>query len=215
MNIIFFGPPGAGKSTQAKRLADFYGIQHISTGDILRENIREGTEMGLAARAYMDRGELVPDEVIIGIVKNRLKEKDCSKGFILDGYPRTIPQAEALSVFLKEIDKPIDAVINLEVPDKVLVDRISKRFMCKCGESYHTVSNPSKKGNICDLCGAEIFQRADDNEEAVQKRLDVYKRQTQPLIDYYSKKGILITIDGDQAIDEVFQNIKAAIAKFA
>ncbi len=215
MNIILFGPPGAGKSTQAKRLADFYGIQHISTGDILRENIREGTELGLAARAYMDRGELVPDEVIIGIVKNRLKEKDCSKGFILDGYPRTIPQADALSVFLKEIGKHIDAVINLEVPDKVLVDRISKRFMCKCGESYHTVSNPSKKGNICDLCGAEIFQRADDKEEAVQKRLNVYKRQTQPLIDYYSKKGILVTIGGDQAIDEVFRNIKAVTAKFA
>ena len=191
MNIILFGPPGAGKSTQAKRLADFYGIQHISTGDILRENIREGTELGLAAKDYMDRGELVPDEVLIGIVKNRLMEKDCSKGFILDGYPRTIPQADALSIFLKEIDKHIDVVINLEVPDKVLVDRISKRFMCKCGESYHTVSNPSKKGNICDLCGAEIFQRADDKEEAVQKCLDVYKRQTQPLYRLLFKNRLL------------------------
>jgi adenylate kinase len=215
MNIILFGPPGAGKGTQAKKLVDFYGIPQISTGDILRANVREGTELGLAAKAYMDKGELVPDEVLIGIIKNRLKEQDCNKGFILDGYPRTIPQADALSGILDEICKPIDVVFNLAVPDEVLVERVSKRLMCKCGASYHTVSNPPKKDNICDLCGGEIFQRIDDREEAVQNRLNVYKKQTQPLINYYSKKGILVTLDGTKDINEVFEDIRAVLAKFA
>ncbi len=215
MNIILFGPPGAGKGTQAKKLVDFYGIPQISTGDILRANVREGTELGLAAKAYMDKGELVPDQVLIGIIKNRLKEQDCCKGFILDGYPRTVPQADALAVILKEIGKPINVVLNLEVPDEVLVDRISKRLMCKCGASYHTVSNPPKKDNICDLCGCEVFQRSDDREEAVQNRLNVYKKQTQPLIDYYAKQGLLVTLDGTKHIDEVFEDIKAVLAKFA
>jgi adenylate kinase len=215
MNIILFGPPGAGKGTQAKKLVDFYGIPQISTGDILRANVREGTELGLAAKAYMDKGELVPDEVLIGIIKNRLDSHDCCPGFILDGYPRTVNQADALSVILEEICKPIDVVLNLEVPDEVLVDRISKRLMCKCGASYHTISNPPKKGNVCDLCGAEVFQRVDDNEEAVQTRLNVYKKQTQPLIDYYAKQGILVSLDGTKEIDEVFEEIKAVLAKFA
>ena len=215
MNIILFGPPGAGKGTQAKKLVDFNGIPQISTGDILRANVREGTELGLAAKAYMDKGELVPDQVLIGIIKNRLKEQDCCKGFILDGYPRTVPQADALAVILKEIGKPINVVLNLEVPDEVLVDRISKRLMCKCGASYHTVSNPPKKDNICDLCGCEVFQRSDDREEAVQNRLKVYKKQTQPLIDYYAKQGLLVTLDGTKDIDEVFEDIKAVLAKFA
>jgi adenylate kinase len=215
MNIILFGPPGAGKGTQAKKLVDFNGIPQISTGDILRANVREGTELGLAAKAYMDKGELVPDQVLIGIIKNRLKEQDCCKGFILDGYPRTVPQADALAVILKEIGKPINVVLNLEVPDEVLVDRISKRLMCKCGASYHTVSNPPKKDNICDLCGCEVFQRSDDREEAVQNRLKVYKKQTQPLIDYYAKQGLLVTLDGTKNIDEVFEDIKAVLAKFA
>ncbi|HOW15349.1 adenylate kinase [Methanosarcina sp.] len=215
MNIILFGPPGAGKGTQAKKLVDFYGIPQISTGDILRANVREGTELGLAAKAYMDKGELVPDKVLIGIIKNRLKEADCKKGFILDGYPRTIPQADALEVILDEIEKPIDVVLNLEVPDEELVGRISGRLMCKCGASYHTVSNPPKKGNVCDICGAEVFQRADDKAEAVQNRLDVYKKQTQPLINYYKEKGILVTLDGTKDIDVVFKDIKAILAKFA
>lgn len=215
MNIILFGPPGAGKGTQAKKLVDFYGIPQISTGDILRANVREGTELGLAAKTYMDKGELVPDEVLIGIIKNRLDSDDCRPGFILDGYPRTVNQADALSVILKEICKPIDVVLNLEVPDEVLVDRMSKRLMCKCGASYHTISNPPKKDNVCDLCGAEVFQRVDDNEEAVQTRLSVYKKQTQPLIDYYAKQGILVSLDGTKDIDEVFEEIKAVLAKFA
>jgi len=215
MNIILFGPPGAGKGTQAKKLVDFYGIPQISTGDILRANVREGTELGLAAKSYMDKGELVPDKVLIGIIKNRLKEADCKKGFILDGYPRTVPQADALEVILDEIEKPIDVVLNLEVPDEDLVGRISGRLMCKCGASYHTVSNPPKKGNICDICGSEVFQRADDKAEAVQNRLDVYKKQTQPLINYYKEKGILVTLDGTTDIDVVFKDIKAILAKFA
>lgn len=215
MNIILFGPPGAGKGTQAKKLVDFYGIPQISTGDILRANVREGTELGLAAKAYMDKGELVPDQVLIGIIKNRLKEDDCKKGFILDGYPRTVPQADALETILSEIDKPIDVVLNLEVPDEVLVERVSGRLMCKCGASYHIISNPPKKDNICDICGSEIFQRVDDKAEAVQNRLDVYKKQTQPLINYYKEKDILVSLDGTKDIDEVFEDIKAILAKFA
>jgi len=216
MNIILFGPPGAGKGTQAKKLVDFYGIPQISTGDILRANVREGTELGLAAKAYMDKGELVPDEVLIGIIKNRLQEPDCEKGFILDGYPRTVPQADALAVILDEIDKPIDVVLNLQVPDEELVKRISGRLMCsKCGASYNKTFSPSKKEGICDICGGEIYQRADDKEDAVQNRLKVYKKQTQPLIDYYSKQGILVTLDGTKDINEVFKDIKAVLAKFA
>jgi adenylate kinase len=215
MNIILFGPPGAGKGTQAKKMVDFYGIPQISTGDILRANVREGTELGLAAKAYMDKGELVPDEVLIGIIKNRLKEQDCSKGFILDGYPRTVPQADALAVILDEIEKPIDVVLNLEVPDEVLVGRISGRLMCKCGASYHTISNPPKNNNICDICGGEVFQRADDKEDAVQNRLNVYKKQTQPLIAYYAKQGILVTLDGTKDMEKVFKDIKAVLVKFA
>ncbi len=163
----------------------------------------------------MDKGELVPDQVLIGIIKNRLKEEDCEKGFILDGYPRTVPQADALETILEEINKPIDVVLNLEVPDEELVGRISGRLMCKCGASYHVISNPPKKDNICDICGGEVFQRADDKAEAVQNRLDVYKKQTQPLINYYKEKGILVTLDGTKDIDEVFEDIKAILAKFA
>lgn len=216
MNLILFGPPGAGKGTQAKKMVDLYGIPQISTGDILRANVREGTELGLAAKAYMDKGELVPDEVLIGIIKNRLKEPDCEKGFILDGYPRTKPQADALAALLDGINKPIDVVLNLEVPDEELVERISGRLMCNnCGASYHRTFNPPKKEGVCDTCGGELFQRADDREEAVQNRLNVYKKQTQPLIDYYAEKGILVTLEGTKDINEVFEDIKAILTKFA
>ncbi|AKB50163.1 Adenylate kinase [Methanosarcina barkeri str. Wiesmoor] len=215
MNIILFGPPGAGKGTQAKKMVDNYGIPQISTGDILRANVREGTELGLAAKEYMDKGELVPDEVLIGIIKNRLKEQDCEKGFILDGYPRTIPQADALAVILDEINKPIDVVLNLEVPDEELIERISGRLMCNCGASYHRTFNPPKKDDVCDICGGKVFQRADDKEEAVKNRLNVYKKQTEPLIDYYTKQGLLVTLDGTKDIDEVFEEIKAVLKKFA
>ncbi|TFH05118.1 MAG: adenylate kinase [Methanosarcina sp.] len=215
MNIILFGPPGAGKGTQAKKLVDFYGIPQISTGDILRANVRAETELGLAAKAFMDRGDLVPDEVLIGIIKNRLNEPDCTKGFILDGYPRTLPQANALGVILEEIEKPIDIILNFEVPDEELVERTSGRLMCKCGASYHKTFNPPKKAGICDICGAEVYQRADDTEDAVKNRLEVYKKQTQPLIDYYKETGILITLDGTKDIDAVFEGIKGILAKFA
>ena len=216
MNIILFGPPGAGKGTQAKKLVDFYGIPQISTGDILRANVREGTELGLAAKAYMDKGELVPDDVLIGIIKNRLTEQDCIKGFILDGYPRTVPQADALAVILDEIEKPIDVVLNLEVPDEELIRRISGRLICsKCGASYNRTFNPPKKEGICDICEGEVFQRADDKEDAVQNRLSVYKKQTQPLIAYYAKQGILVTLDGTKDMRKVFKDIKAVLAKFA
>lgn len=215
MNIILFGPPGAGKGTQAKKMVDFYGIPQISTGDILRANVRAETELGLAAKAFMDRGDLVPDEVLIGIIKNRLNEPDCKEGFILDGYPRTLPQANSLGVILDEIEKPIDIVLNFEVPDKELVERTSGRLMCKCGASYHKIFNPPKKAGICDICGAEVYQRADDTKEAVKNRLEVYKKQTQPLIDYYKETGILITLDGTKDIDEVFEGIKRIMVKFA
>jgi adenylate kinase len=215
MNIILFGPPGAGKGTQAKKLVDFYGIPQISTGDILRANVGEGTELGFAAKAYMDKGELVPDEVLIGIIKNRLKEPDCKRGFILDGYPRTVSQADALEVILDEIDKPLDIVLNLEVPSKKLIERISGRLICRnCGASYHMIFNQPKKEGICDICGDEIYQRSDDKEESVQNRLNVYKMQTQPLIDYYLKKGILVTLEGNKDIDEVLEDIKAILVKF-
>jgi adenylate kinase len=215
MNIILFGPPGAGKGTQAKKMVDFYGIPQISTGDILRANVREGTELGLAAKAYMDKGELVPDDVLIGIIKNRLNEQDCEKGFILDGYPRTIPQADALSIILNEINKPIDVVLNLEVPAEELVERISGRLMCNCGASYHRILNPPKKDGVCDICGGHVFQRDDDKEEAVKNRLNVYKKQTEPLINYYSKQDLLVTLDGTKDINDVFEDINASLAKFA
>ncbi len=215
MNIILFGPPGAGKGTQAKKLVDLYGIPQISTGDILRANVSEGTKLGFAAKAYMDKGELVPDEVLIGIIKNRLKEPDCKRGFILDGYPRTVSQADALEVILDEIDKPLDIVLNLEVPHKKLIERISGRLICRnCGASYHRIFNQPKKEGICDICGDEIYQRSDDKEESVQNRLNVYKMQTQPLIDYYLKKGVLVTLEGNKDIDDVSEDIRAVLAKF-
>ena len=214
VDIVLFGPPGAGKGTQAQKLSQKYGIPQISTGDILRANVKEGTALGLEAKKYMDAGALVPDNVLIGIIKNRLLEADCKNGFLLDGYPRTIPQADALSGILDEIKKPIDVVINIVVPNSLLVERLAGRWMCSCGASHHEVFNPPKVAGTCDACGAKLFQRPDDTSEAVSNRLDVYQKQTAPLVDYYKAKGLLKDIDGTKDIDVVFAEIDKLVAPF-
>ena len=195
MKLIFLGPPGAGKGTQAVKIAERYGIAHISTGDMLRAEMREGTELGKAAKDLIDRGELVPDDVILGMVKNRIQQDDCKNGFLFDGFPRTIAQAEALGKI-----SGIDFVINLDVPTERLISRISGRRMCpECGAAYHTSKHPGPK---CD-CGATLYQRDDDKEETVRNRLVVYERSTKPLIEYYEKKGLLHTVNGDADVDVV------------
>ena len=214
MDIILFGPPGAGKGTQAQKLSQKYGIPQISTGDILRANVKEGTALGLEAKTYMDKGALVPDSVLIGIIKDRLLQPDCANGFLLDGYPRTVPQADALSEILDEINKPLDCVVNIIVPNEILVGRLSGRWMSSCGASYHTVFNPPKAEGVCDSCGDALFQRPDDTSEAVTNRLDVYQNQTAPLIDYYKSKNLLKDIDGTLDIDVVFEQIDKIVAPF-
>ena len=212
MNLIFLGPPGSGKGTQAKMLVDKYGIPQISTGDILREAVKEGTPLGKEAKKYMDEGKLVPDEVVVGIVRERLKEPDCTKGFILDGFPRTIPQAEALDKTLQEMGKGIDHVLSLEVDKEELVRRLSGRRTCKkCGAMYHIIFDPPKKDGVCDRCGGELYQRDDDKEETIRERLRVYEEQTAPLIEYYRKKGLLRPIDGVGKIEEIFARIRETI----
>ncbi len=207
MNIVLFGPPGSGKGTQAKLLAERYGVPHISTGDILRENINKETKLGLEARTYMDRGELLPDDVLIGIIKDRLSQSDCASGFLLDGYPRTLPQAEALSTILTELGKNLDVVLNIDVPEEELLKRLAGRRMCVCGASYHILFNKPKQEGICDLCGSKLYHRDDDKEEAIMNRLDVYKDQTQPLIDHYTQAGVMLTINGAADIGDVFNEI--------
>ncbi|SET05794.1 Adenylate kinase [Methanococcoides vulcani] len=207
MNVVLFGPPGAGKGTQAKELAKHYQIPHISTGDILRANVRDGTELGREAKEYMDKGELVPDEVLIGIIKDRLTESDCKAGYLLDGYPRTVPQADALSGILDDIRMPLEVVLNIDVADEELITRLCGRYMCTCGESYHIKFNPPKNEGVCDACGAQLYQRDDDKEDVIGQRLDSYKGKTQPLIDYYKDKGILVNIDGTGEIGRVFSDI--------
>ncbi|RZN14952.1 MAG: adenylate kinase [Methanosarcinales archaeon] len=209
MRLVLLGPPGAGKGTQAKRIAGKYQIPHVSTGDILRENLSAGTGLGLKAKTYMDKGELVPDNVLIDIIKERLSKPDCSSGFLLDGYPRTISQAEALNQILA--DTQLDMVLNITVPDEELLKRLSGRRMCKCGASYHTEFNPPKIMNVCDVCGSTLYQRDDDKEEAIKNRLKVYAKQTQPLIDYYSNLSMLKTVDGTESIDKIFAEITSIL----
>lgn len=208
MKIIMLGAPGAGKGTQAKMIADKFAIPHISTGDIFRANIKEGTELGQKAKTYMDQGLLVPDELTCDLVVDRITKEDCANGFILDGFPRTIPQAECLTNALKERNESMDYAINVDVPDENIIGRMSGRRAClNCGATYHIVTIPTKVEGICDRCGNEVVLRADDEPETVKKRLDVYHTQTQPLIDYYDQQGILKTVDGTQPMETVFEEI--------
>ena len=208
MRLIMLGAPGAGKGTQAKKIADKYQIPHISTGDIFRANIKNGTELGKKAKAYMDQGALVPDELVVDLVADRVKQDDCEKGYVLDGFPRTIPQAESLDEVLASMGQSIDFAIDVEVPDEHIVRRMSGRRACVgCGATYHVVHAPAKKEGICDRCGEALILRDDDKPETVTKRLSVYHEQTQPLIDYYKKKGCLAGVDGTKDMEAVFEDI--------
>lgn len=208
MKVIMLGAPGAGKGTQAKQIADKYSIPHISTGDIFRANIKNGTELGEKAKTYMDQGLLVPDELVVALVADRIQQDDCKNGFVLDGFPRTIPQAEALDAALEKINEKMDYAIDVDVPDENIINRMSGRRAClNCGATYHIVSIPTKVEGICDRCGSPVVLRDDDQPETVKKRLEVYHEQTQPLIDYYRKQDILKTVNGVQPMEEVFQSI--------
>jgi len=208
VNLVLMGLPGAGKGTQADKIVEKYGVPHISTGDMFRAAMKEGTELGLKAKSFMDKGELVPDEVTIGIVRERLNKKDCENGFLLDGFPRTVAQAAALENILVEIGKKIDYVINIQVDQGILMERLTGRRICKsCGATYHLVFNPPAEQGVCDRCGGELYQRPDDNEDTVQNRLEVNMKQTQPLLDFYQEKGYLKNINGQQHIDQVFESI--------
>lgn len=212
MNLVLMGLPGAGKGTQAEKIVEKYGIPHISTGDMFRAAIKEGTELGLEAKSFMDKGELVPDQVTIGIVRERLSKEDCNKGFLLDGFPRTVAQADALEDILSELEKKIDYVINIDVDQSILMERLTGRRICKnCGATYHLVFNPPAKADECDRCGGELYQRADDNAETVKNRLDVNIKQTKPLLDFYETKGYLRNIDGQQEISKVFTDLDALL----
>lgn len=208
MKIILLGPPGAGKGTQAKLITEKYSIPHISTGDIFRKNISEKTPLGIEAKRYMDNGQLVPDEVTIGIVNDRLSMNDCENGFLLDGFPRTVKQAEALDSFLNSNEQKIDTALLMDVPKEFILERMTGRRVCSaCGASYHIKFNTPKVENKCDVCGGPLVQRKDDTEETVKERLDVYDRQTQPLIQYYKEKNILAKVDGTEEIGMVFEKI--------
>ena len=212
MKIIMLGAPGAGKGTQAKQIADKYKIPHISTGDIFRANIKNNTELGQKAKQYMDQGLLGPDELTCDLVMDRIKQDDCKNGFILDGFPRTIPQAEALDAALDKINEKMDYAINVDVPDENIVNRMGGRRCClNCGATYHVVTIPTKVEGICDRCGSPVVLRDDDKPETVQKRLTVYHDQTQPLIDYYEKQSILKTVDGTKSMEAVFDDITAIL----
>ena len=208
MKIIMLGAPGAGKGTQAKKIAEKYQIAHISSGDIFRANIKGGTELGMKAKTFMDQGMLVPDEITIGMLMDRIGQEDCINGYVLDGFPRTIPQAESLTKALAERGEKVDYAINVDVPDENIINRMSGRRACLgCGATYHITFNPPVKEGICDTCGQELVLRDDDKPETVKKRLDVYHQQTQPLIDYYKNAEVLAEVDGTQPMDAVFQGI--------
>ena len=214
MRTILMGPPGAGKGTQAAMLIERFHIPHISTGDMFRAAIKAGTSLGLKAKEYMDAGGLVPDEVTIGIVKDRLAEADCAKGFLLDGFPRTAAQADALGSILEEMKISLDGVINIEVDDEELLKRLTGRRICRqCGATYHQVFNPPAQTDVCDKCQGELYQRSDDSLETAQNRLSVYNKQTEPLIRYYEERGFLKRIQGDQAIEKVFADILKAMGQ--
>ncbi|MCI7403117.1 adenylate kinase [Pyramidobacter sp.] len=216
MRIILVGPPGAGKGTQAEKIVAKYGVAHISTGDILRANVTAGTELGRKAKSFMDAGALVPDDVIVGMMRGRLAENDCRKGFILDGFPRTVPQAEALTALLAEMGIELDGVILLDVDDETVVERLCGRRMCKkCGRIFHVSFKPSAKGDRCDSCDGELYQRDDDREEVIRQRLAVYHDQTAPLVDYYGKAGLLLRIDAAEAGDQVLSRIEAMLERRA
>lgn len=208
MKIVLLGPPGAGKGTQAKSISNKYSIPHISTGDIFRKNISENTPLGVEAKSYMDKGQLVPDEVTINMVKDRLQQADCENGYLLDGFPRTVAQAEALDSFLVERNEQLDTALLIKVPNEFILERMTGRRVCpSCGASYHIKFNPPANGDKCDLCGSEVIQRKDDTVETVKERLDVYEKETQPLIDFYANKKLLSEVDGTKAINEVFRGI--------
>lgn len=214
MKILLMGPPGAGKGTQAEKLTKLFNIPHISTGDMFRKAQKEGTELGLKAKSYMDQGQLVPDEVTIGIVKERLSEKDCKNGFLLDGFPRTVEQANALEMILNELNMTLDTVINLQVDKDYLVERLTGRRVCRtCGAGYHVAFSPPATADVCDKCGGELYQRSDDEIDTVSSRLDVYGVQTTPLIDFYQNKGRMKTIDGSQSMENVLADIRIALGK--
>ncbi|QYE98099.1 adenylate kinase [Paraclostridium sordellii] len=212
MRIILLGPPGAGKGTQAAGIVEKYNIPHISTGDIFRKNIKEGTELGKKAKGFIDQGLLVPDELTVGLVTDRISQPDCKNGFMLDGFPRNVAQAQHLDKYLKKVGISLDKVVNIEVDKDILVGRAVGRRICKsCGATYHVEFNPPKVDGVCDVCGGELYQRADDNEETVSKRIQVYLDETKPLVNYYSQEGIIANINGQQSIDKVFADIVNAL----
>jgi adenylate kinase len=211
-NLVLLGPPGAGKGTQAELIIKKYQIPHISTGDIFRAAVKEGTPLGLKAKHYLDEGKLVPDEVVVGIVEERLLQPDCINGFLLDGFPRTIPQAEALDNFLAAENRKLTAVININVKPEVLMTRLTGRRVCRqCAAVYHTITKPEKVSGICDHCGGEIYQREDDTAATVQKRIEVYNLQTEPLVEYYKRQNILKTFNGEEPIEAAFDKICKAL----
>jgi adenylate kinase len=212
MNIVLMGLPGAGKGTQADKIVEKYAIPHISTGDMFRAAIKGGTDLGLKAKSFMDEGALVPDEVTIGIVRERLSKSDCDNGFLLDGFPRTVPQAAALDALLADLNKNVEHVLNIQVEQEELIKRLTGRRICKvCGTAYHLVFNPPQVDGVCDKDEGELYQRADDNPETVTNRLEVNMKQTQPLLDYYGDKGVLTNINGQQDIHKVFADLNALL----